>query len=130
MLLTVVLTAYCAQDEYTIVRIGSQTTIYSTFTSGNYTGISELKGDNLTIENLENFGLPKGLWGQVSGTNGVYDTRLVNAETQNSEYVQLISQQTDEIYDLRATVRYRSFVLIASIVTMIIVFSVAYHNKR
>jgi len=128
-LLIVALTSYCAQDEYVIVRIGDQTTVYSTFTSGNYTGISEMKGDNLTIENLENFGLPKNLWPEVSGSNGVFDTRLEAAKVTIDELNSVIDTQSYRIREEQSNVR--NFITSSVIlIFLLIVVVIAYFAKK
>ena len=117
-------------NEYVIVKGNEQLVIYdlSVGSSGTvYMSIFPLKSPS--IDMLKSIGLPDYLWGQLSGPDGIYDTRLVECKDQLNAANAQLSNDTTYIDELESTRGLYRFACVLLTIIIIILSLVIITNK-
>jgi hypothetical protein len=118
-------------SDYVIIRAGEEVRVYEINVSSNgttYLTIYPLK--NPSVDMLRNMNLPKELWGQMEGVDGIYDTRLVEANNQLMLANQLVDGDREYIQELRDRAEWFKLWLIAvSVISALVIFIMTMNMK-
>lgn len=118
--------------DWTIIRSSGEVRIYQTTISSNgTTWLSVYPLTNPTVDMLENVGLPKNLWGQVVGADGIYSSQLDECNNQLMLAKQLSDNDEEYINELEEQKKtFMVLFIFMAVIACLVIFLMGMNMRR